>query len=63
MDAKKILKELAVETRETARVNLNLEKGLAERALKAFPRNKQPSLSKVVERLLGDFLNQLDKKK
>lgn len=63
MDAKKLLKELATEDRETISLNLNVRKDVGLRAKKAFPRNRQPSLSKVVERLLEEFLSQLDRKK
>jgi len=63
LDAKKLLKELTPEDRETISLNLNVRKDIGLRAKKAFPRNKQPSLSKVVERLLEDFLDKTERKR
>jgi hypothetical protein len=64
MDSKKLLKELKYPERtETERLTLHIDKGVLARLHKRFPRNTRPSVSEVVERIVVEFLDGLDKAK
>lgn len=63
MDHKKISRLLAGEKRpETVRLTLNIEKGIYEAATARWPKNSQPSLSKVVETLLSEYMEATKRK-
>ncbi len=64
MDAKKIERALQAEKRpETVRITLNVARDIAERMQARYPRNRQPSLSKVTETLWAEFLDAVSKAK